>query len=166
MDVFKEKRACNLHEGVYPNPASLSPKIWAITCNLHEGVYPNCERFANETRSTRECIRSSLLRTLRAINSCNLHEVMHPVKAERLLCEESNQKLSEGRGQKGLSTLTNLNAVDTRQELADRAGVSNGTMAKADALFHSDRADLKRNLDRGYDENAEPSTCHHSLQQE
>jgi len=62
---------------------------------------------------------------------------------------KENQRLSEGRGQKGLANLPNLN---TRETLANQAGVSPRTMGKADAIYSSDAEDLKQNLDRGHDD--------------
>jgi hypothetical protein len=44
---------------------------------------------------------------------------------------KQNQTLSQGRGQKGLSDLINLNPINTQKEVAKAAGVSTGTVAIA-----------------------------------
>lgn len=48
---------------------------------------------------------------------------------------KENQKLSKGRSQKGLTNLSNLNGTNTRKELADIAGVSQGTLSKVENIL-------------------------------
>ena len=72
---------------------------------------------------------------------------------EEISTAVENQKLSEGRGQKGLSNLINLNAeaqaiqpVNTQKELAEMADVSTGTMAKIEKLVDNATPEIKQAL--------------------
>lgn len=48
---------------------------------------------------------------------------------------KENQKLSEGRGEKGLPKSDNLNPIHTNQELAKVAGVSHDTIDKTEKIL-------------------------------
>jgi len=49
---------------------------------------------------------------------------------------KANQRQSPGRGQKGLANLPNLNPVNTREKIADLAGVANGTIKKVKKIVN------------------------------
>lgn len=56
---------------------------------------------------------------------------------------KENQSQSSGRGKKGSPNLANLNPVDTRKELAAKAGVSQETFRKAETVLKSGDEETK-----------------------
>lgn len=76
---------------------------------------------------------------------------MLALELEPLIREKAreNQKLSQGRGEKGLPNSTNLKAVNTRQEIAKIAGVSDTTIYEAKKVKESDNEEVKRQMVAG-----------------
>ena len=92
----------------------------------------------------------------RNINDYTRGELVTQFKTIIAARAKENQKLSEGRGQKGLSNLINLNAeaqaiqpVNTQKELAEMADVSTGTMAKIEKLVDNATPEIKQALREG-----------------
>jgi hypothetical protein len=70
------------------------------------------------------------------------------LKLAPLIAEKAkrNQSLSQGSGKKGLSNLTNLTPIHTREELANLAGVSSGTLHMIKKVEQSDNGEAKRKM--------------------
>lgn len=100
----------------------------------------------------------------RNINDYTRGELVTQFKAIIAARAKENQKLSDGRGKKGLSNLANLNGVaeqengeefsqtrpiNTRNELAKMADVSTGTMAKIETLTEEASPEIKSALRTG-----------------
>lgn len=82
-------------------------------------------------------LREILMTWKRGKNNCALK--IKPVIAK--LAKE-NQKLSDGRGQKGCQISDNLN-VDTKKEIAKAAGVSHDTIAKVEKIEEKAAPEIK-----------------------
>lgn len=86
-------------------------------------------------------------RNLPAFVRAELALKLKPILAERA---KENQGLSEGRGIKGLQNSANLiERIDTRQELARRAGVSHDTIHKAEKILSDGNEEVKTMLRSG-----------------
>lgn len=85
-------------------------------------------------------------RNLPIYEQTRLNLYLKPILSEKA---KENQRLSDGRGQKGLPNSANLNRIDAVSEIAKAAGVSRETVQRVEKLEKVAPPEMKEQLRRG-----------------
>lgn len=85
-------------------------------------------------------------RNLPIYEQTRLNLYLKPILSEKA---KENQRLSDGRGQKGLPNSANLNRIDAVSEIAKAAGVSRETVQRVEKLEKVAPPEIKERLRRG-----------------
>lgn len=123
-------------------------RIWVNELGSDDGKAPE---IIEKSFATRNDVKEFILRrqlSRRNLNDAQRVQLTLQLKPIVEAKAKESRKANEGRpGKKKLSTiLSTVSKVDTRQELAALAGVSEGTFAKAEAVLKSDNEDLKASM--------------------